>query len=69
MIMFNKGNIGQVLAKEGEPVGEVVKDTQGRTIASLNVQEVPKGHVAVKTANGKDIIFIKIVDLIGKIKK
>ncbi|HXH75282.1 MAG TPA: hypothetical protein VNJ08_09975 [Bacteriovoracaceae bacterium] len=69
MIMFGKGIIGQILAKEGEPIGEVVQDTVGRTIASLNVQHVPKGHVAVKTANGKDIIFIKIVDLIGKIQK
>jgi hypothetical protein len=69
LIVFGKGMVGQILAKEGEPVGEVVEDKMGRTIASLNVQEVPKGHVAVKTSNGKDILFIKIVDLIGKIQK
>lgn len=69
IVMFGKGVVGQVLAKEGEPVGEVVEDTKGRTIASLNVQQVPKGHVAVKTSNGKEVIFIKIVDLIGKVQK
>src|SRR5690606_26609948 len=47
IVMFGKGVIGQVLAKEGEPVGEVLEDTKGRTIASVNVQTVPKGHVAV----------------------
>jgi hypothetical protein len=69
MVIFGKGLVGQILAKEGEPVGEVIEDTQGRTVASLSVREVPKGHVAVKSSNGKDIIFIKIVDLIGKIEK
>lgn len=69
IVMFGKGTIGQVVAKENEPVAEVLEDTKGRTIASLNVQKVPKGHVAVKTANGKDVIFIKIVDLIGKVQK
>jgi len=69
MVMFGVGMVGQILAKEGEPIGQVLQDTKGRTIASLNVHEVPKGHVAVKTANNKDIIFIKIVDLIGKIQK
>jgi hypothetical protein len=29
---------------------------------------VPQGHVAVKAANGKDIIFVPIKDLIGKIQ-
>lgn len=69
MVMFGKGLIGQVLAKEDEPVGEVLEDTKGRTIASLNVKQVPKGHVAVKASNGKDVVFIKVVDLIGKIQK
>ncbi len=69
MVMFGVGMVGQILAKEGDPIGQVLQDTKGRTIASLNVHEVPKGHVAVKTANNKDIIFIKVVDLIGKIQK
>ena len=50
-------------------VGLISQDTAGRMIASENVQEVPKGHLAVKAANGKDIMFIKIEELIGKIQK
>lgn len=69
MVVFGKGFVGQVMAKEGELVGEVAQDTTGRMIASTNIQEVPMGHVAVKSSNGKDIIFIRIGDLIGKIQK
>jgi hypothetical protein len=69
LIIFGRGHIGQVLAKEGDMVGEIAQDERGRMVASENVQEVPKGHVAVKAANGKDIVFIKIVDLIGRIQK
>lgn len=68
MVLFGRGIIGQVLAKEGDLVGEVAQDTSGRTIANTNVHEVPRGHVAVKSANGKDILFVKIDDLIGKIQ-
>lgn len=67
-VLFGRGIIGQVLAKEGDFVGEVAKDQKGRMIASENVQEVPKGHVAIKAANGKDILFVKIEELIGKIQ-
>ena len=63
------GSIGQIVAREGDPSGEVVQDTKGRTIASVSVQEVPQDHVAVKPANSKEIIFIKIVDIIGKLQK
>jgi hypothetical protein len=67
-IVFGKGLIGQVLAKEGDFVGQVAEDHAGRFIASENVHEVPRGHLAVKAANGKDILFVKIDDLIGKIQ-
>ena len=68
LVLFGRGIIGQVLAKEGDMVGEVSNDTQGRSIASENVQVVPRGHVAIKSSNGKDIMFIQIQDLIGKIQ-
>jgi hypothetical protein len=67
-VVFGRGIIGQVLAKEGDMVGQIAQDTKGRRIASENVQEVPKGHLAVKAANGKDIIFIPIEELIGRIQ-
>jgi hypothetical protein len=67
-IVFGKGTIGQVLAKEGDMVGQIAQDENGRMIASENIQEVPLGHLAVKAANGKDIIFVKIEELIGKIQ-
>lgn len=67
-IVFGRGVIGQVLAKEGDMVGQVSQDDKGRMIASENIQEVPKGHLAVKAANGKDIIFVRIEELIGKIQ-
>lgn len=67
-VVFGRGIIGQVLAKEGDMVGQISQDSKGRMIASENVQEVPKGHLAVKAANGKDIVFIQIEELIGKIQ-
>ncbi len=69
LIVHGLGGIAQIIAKEGEPVGEVLQDTKGRTIASVSVQEVPKGHVAVKPSNSKEIIFIRLVDIIGKLEK
>jgi len=69
IILHSGGVIGQVFAKEGEPIGEILEDTKGRTIASVSAQEVPKGYVAIKSTNGKGLIFIKIVDIIGKIEK
>lgn len=68
-IVFGRGTIGQVLAKEGDFVGQIAQDDKGRMIASENIQEVPKGHLAVKAANGKDIVFVQIEELIGKIQK
>ncbi len=69
LVFFGKGTVGQVIAKEGEMVGQVSLDTKGRSIASENVHEVPVGYLAIKTANGKDIVFVRISDLVGKIQK
>lgn len=69
LVVFGRGTIGQVLAQEGDMVGVVSQDTTGRMIASENVQEVPRGHLAVRATNGKDIMFVKIGDLIGRIQK
>jgi hypothetical protein len=67
-VLFGKGTIGQILAKEGDMVGEVSHDNTGRMIASQNIHEVPKGHIAIRVSNGRDIVFVKIEDLIGKVK-
>lgn len=69
LVVFERGIIGQVLAQEGDMVGQIGQDDKGRMIASENVQEVPRGHVAVRAGNGKDISFVKIQELIGKIQK
>jgi preprotein translocase subunit YajC len=69
LVVFGRGTIGQVLAQEGDMVGVVSQDKTGRMIASENVQEVPRGHLAVRATNGKDIMFVKIGDLIGRIQK
>lgn len=69
LVVFGRGVIGQVLAKEGDMVGQVAHDRTGRSIASENVLEVPRGHVAVRAANGKDIMFVKIEELIGRVQK
>lgn len=68
LIVFGRGYLGQIMAKEGEFVGEVAQDKTGRTIASDNVQEVPPGHVAVRSSNEKDIIFVKMSEITGKIR-
>jgi hypothetical protein len=67
-VIFGRGTIGQVLAREGDMVGQVSQDPRGRTIASENIQEVPKGHLAIRAENGKDIFFVKMEELIGKIQ-
>src|SRR5690606_16919081 len=64
-IVFNRGYIGQVMVKQGEMVGLISQDQRGRMIASENVQEVPEGHIAVRSSNGKDIIFVQLSELIG----
>lgn len=67
-VVFGRGVIGQILAKEGDMVGQIAQDKSGRMIASENVQEVPRGHVAIKAANGKDIVFVKLEELVGKVQ-
>lgn len=67
-IVFGRGMIGQILARQGDTIGEVFHDKSGRMIASENLQQVPTGHIAVRASNGKDIVFVKIEDLIGKIQ-
>ncbi len=67
-IIFGRGVIGQVLAGEGERVGLVSEDRKGRVIASESIHEVPPGHLAVKTSNKSQIVFVKVQDLIGKIQ-
>ncbi len=67
-VVFGRGTIGQVLAVEGDMVAQVSQDRRGRMIASENVQEVPRGHVAIKVANGQDVVLVKIEELIGKIQ-
>ncbi len=69
LVIFGKGHVGQVLAKEGEAVGQISQDHQGRTIASEQIQTVPYGHIALKLPNGKDIVMIRVNDLIGKIQR
>lgn len=69
IVVFGKGTIGQIMAKEGDMVGLIAQDKKGRIIASENVQEVPQGHVAIKLANQKEILMVKLDELIGKIQK
>ena len=69
IVVFGKGTIGQVMATEGDMVGQISQDKVGRIIASENIDEVPKGHVAIKLANQGDIAMIKLGELIGKIQK
>ena len=69
LVLFGKGFVGQVMAREGDIVGEVSNDSHGRNIASSNVHAVPVEHVAVKSNNGADLVFVKVSDLVGKIQK
>ncbi len=69
LVMFGKGVLGQVMAVEGEMVGQISQDRKGRIIASENIQEVPGGHIAIKLGNQNEIVMIKLEDLIGKIQK
>lgn len=69
LVVFGKGVVGQVMAKEGDMVGQISQDRKGRIIASENIQEVPEGHLAIKLADQKEIIMVKLDELIGKIQK
>lgn len=69
LILFGRGTIGQVLAAPGEVIAQVQSPSEGRSIASETVTEIPEGHIALKTgAEGKDVVLIPINDLVGKLK-
>lgn len=69
VIVFGRGTLGQIMATEGDMVGKIAQDKKGRIIASENIQEVPKGHIAIKLANQQEIMMVKLSELIGKIQK
>lgn len=69
IVVFGKGTVGQIMALEGDMVGQFSQDRTGRIIASESVQDVPNGHVAIKLANQKDLVMVKLDELIGKIQK
>lgn len=69
LVMFGRGYVGEIMAKQGDYVGQFYENKNGRKIASENIQEVPVGHVAVRSKNGQELIYIKMSELIGKIKK
>lgn len=69
VVIFGRGTVGQIMAAEGDMVGQISQDKTGRIIASENIQEVPTGHVAVKLSNQKEIVMIKVQELIGKVQK
>jgi hypothetical protein len=69
IVVFGRGTIGQVMAAEGDMVGKISEDKSGRIIASENIQEVPKGHIAIKMANQQEIVMVKLGELIGRIQK
>ena len=69
IIVFGRGTLGQIMATEGDMVGKIAHDKKGRIIASENIQEVPKGHIAIKLANQHEIVMVKLSELIGKIQK
>jgi hypothetical protein len=67
-VVFGKGIVGQVLAKEGELVGEIVPHNSIRQPSSENIKEVPQEHIAVKSSSSNEIFFVRIQELIGKIQ-
>jgi hypothetical protein len=69
LVVFGKGTVGQIMATEGDMIGQISQDKRGRTVASENIQEVPKGYIAVKLANQKDMALVKVDELIGKLQK
>lgn len=69
LILFGRGTIGQVLAAPGEVIAQTQPASEGRSIASETVTEIPAGHIALKTgAEGKDVVLVPISDLVGKLK-
>jgi hypothetical protein len=69
IILFGKGTIGKILALPGDVIAQTREGSLGRSIASETIMNVPEGYVAIKTSKGKEVVFVKISDLIGKLKK
>ena len=68
IILFGKGTLGEIIAREGELVAQFYEDKTGRHIASESVIDVPLDHVAVKLANQKEVVMVRETDLLGKIQ-
>lgn len=68
VVVFSKGQIGQVLARGGELIGQVSENKTGRSIASETVIQVPAGQIALRLAGDDEMIIIKESDLVGKLQ-
>lgn len=71
VVVYSKGQIGQVIARGGDVIGQVTESKTGRSIASINtetVMMVPKGKVALKLAGDDEMIIIEESDLVGKLQ-
>ncbi len=68
MVVFSKGQLGQILASAGDLVGQVSKSPEGRSIASESVSIIPEGHVALRLPNTDDIVIVKETELVGKLQ-
>jgi len=70
IVIFGKGYFGKVLAMEEETIAQLTSSGPGRTIASEKIVTTPKNHIAIYVGDKSEkVIFIKISDLVGKIKK
>lgn len=67
-VVFSKGQIGQVMARSGELIGQMQETSKGRSIASESVTLVPEGHLALQLANSDDIVMVKESELVGKLQ-
>jgi hypothetical protein len=69
LMLFGRGTVGQVLAIPGDVIAQTRSTSLGRSIASETVLEIPPDHIALKTGvDGKDVVLVRIGDLIGKLK-
>lgn len=69
LIVFGKGSVGKILAVAGDVIAKTTDSKAGRTIASETVISVPENHLALQIGpEGREIVFVKIDDLVGKLK-
>lgn len=69
LMVFGKGTLGKILAMPGDIIAKTTETKLGRSIASETVHSVPEGHIALQVGStGKDVVFVKIDDLVGKLK-